>query len=147
MNYRAPKLLLTVMRDPHTEEAPIISKPGMARDLFADMAYLDREHIRVALLNVKNRLIGVETVAIGYLCGSVACPREVFKSAIISNAYGVILAHNHPSGDPSPSSDDDRMTQRMAEAGRLLGVEVLDHVIIGANGQSYSYREAGKLKP
>jgi len=73
-----------------------------------------------------------------------ACPREVFRAAVIGAAYGVVLMHNHPSGDPSPSEADIRMTKRLAESGRILGMEVLDHIIVG-NDRHLSLRETGIL--
>jgi DNA repair protein RadC len=91
----------------------------------------------VALLDRKNRVIGINTVAIGSLTASVVHPREVMKPAILSNAAAIILCHNHPSGDPQPSQEDRVLTQRLVEAGKLLGISVLDHLIIGDGTQAY----------
>jgi DNA repair protein RadC len=91
----------------------------------------------VALLDRKNRVIGINTVAIGSLTASVVHPREVMKPAILSNAAAIILCHNHPSGDPQPSQEDRVLTQRLVEAGKLLGINVLDHLIIGDGTQAY----------
>lgn len=94
----------------------------------------DREHFIVLLLNAKHRVIGVNTVSIGGLTSSMVHPREVFKPAIVASAAAVIVAHNHPSGDPEPSRDDILITEQLRAAGRLMGIEVLDHIIIGEPG-------------
>lgn len=122
---------------------PIIYGPADVAELLApDMARLDREHFKAVLLDSKNRVIAVELVTVGGLDSSAVHPREVFKACIRRSAAAVILAHNHPSGDPTPSPQDVRATRRMIEAGRLLGIEVLDHVVIG-DGQHYSLRGRG----
>jgi DNA repair protein RadC len=109
-----------------------------------EMRYLDREHFRVVLLSTRHDVLAVEQVAVGGLNSAVIHPREAFKAAIRWSAAAVILAHNHPSGDPEPSADDLRLTARLAEAGRILGIEVLDHVVVG-DGRFVSLRERGHL--
>jgi DNA repair protein RadC len=109
-----------------------------------DMRYLDREHFKVVLLSTRHDVIAVESVAVGGLNSAVIHPREVFKAAIRHSAAAVILVHNHPSGDPEPSGDDLRLTARLADAGRILGIEVLDHVVVG-DGRYVSLRERGHL--
>jgi DNA repair protein RadC len=109
-----------------------------------DMRYLDREHFRVVLLNTRHDVLAVEEVAVGGLNSAVIHPREVFKPAIRWSAAAVILVHNHPSGDPEPSADDLRITARLAEAGRVVGIEVLDHVVVG-DGRYVSLRERRAL--
>jgi DNA repair protein RadC len=110
------------------------------------LADVDREHFIVLMLNQKNKIIGINTMSIGSLTASVVHPREVFKPAILSNAAALILAHNHPSGQPQPSTEDRALTQRLVEAGRLLGISVLDHVIIGDGTSSYfSFADEGLL--
>jgi len=106
------------------------------------MSHLDREQFMVILLNAKNHVIDVESVSEGTLTASLVHPREVFKAAIRRSAYAIILAHNHPSGDPSPSREDRAITERLISAGRLLGIEVLDHLIVG-DGRYVSFRERG----
>jgi DNA repair protein RadC len=91
---------------------------------------LDREHFVVALLDTKNKLIGINTVSIGSLNASVVHPREVFKPAILANAHAILCAHNHPSGAPQPSQEDRVLTKRLVDAGKLLGINVLDHIIL-----------------
>jgi DNA repair protein RadC len=91
----------------------------------------DREVFRVLLLDTKNRLIRISKVSIGTVNASLVEPREVFKEAITHSATSVILAHNHPSGDPTPSSEDIAITKRLVKAGELLNIAVQDHIIIG----------------
>lgn len=93
---------------------------------------LDREHLIVFMLDCKNTIIGVNTVSVGTLSMTVLHPREVFKPAILANASGIIMAHNHPSGDLTPSTDDVASLRRIREAGELLGINVLDSLIVGA---------------
>ncbi|MEW6448556.1 MAG: DNA repair protein RadC [Bacillota bacterium] len=113
---------------------PAVNTPeDAARLVMGRMHRLDREEFRVILLNTKNRVIQVETVAVGTLNSSGVEPREVFKSAIRRSAAAVILVHNHPSGDPTPSREDVALTQRLVQAGVLVGIEILDHIIIGDN--------------
>ncbi|MDD5244111.1 MAG: JAB domain-containing protein, partial [Syntrophorhabdaceae bacterium] len=83
------------------------------------------------LLNTRNKIIGLSTVSIGTLNASLVHPREVFKDAIRHSASSVVIAHNHPSGDPEPSEEDLKITRRLVESGKILGIEVLDHIIIG----------------
>jgi len=89
-----------------------------------------REHFLVLSLDTRNHLINIQTISIGSLDSSIVHPREVFKEAISSTAASVIFVHNHPSGDPTPSEDDIKLTKRLVEAGEILGIEVLDHIII-----------------
>jgi DNA repair protein RadC len=91
----------------------------------------DREYFMILTLNTKNHINGVNVVSVGSLNASLVHPREVFKAAILGNAAAIILVHNHPSLDPSPSPEDLEITRRLVEAGRLLGIEVLDHVVVG----------------
>lgn len=110
----------------------------------SEMRYLDREHFRVLLLNTRHHVLAVEEVAVGGLDSARIPPREVFKAAIRASAAAVILVHNHPSGDLDPSVDDLRIMSRLAEAGRVVGIEVLDHVVVG-DGRYVSMRERGAL--
>jgi DNA repair protein RadC len=111
-----------------------VNDPATAAALVRDeMRDLDREEFRVVLLNTKNALIRVADVSRGSLNASIVEPREVFKDAIAASAAGMILVHNHPSGDPTPSSEDIAITKRLVKAGELLNIAVHDHVIIGQN--------------
>ena len=90
-----------------------------------------KEHFLAILLDTRNQLIKVSEISVGSLDTSVVHPREVFKEAIAASAASVIFVHNHPSGDPEASEDDIKLTKRLAEAGEILGIDVLDHIIIG----------------
>ena len=94
-------------------------------------AGLDREQFLVACLDAKHAIIGVNVVSLGSLTLSIVHPREVFKPAILMNSAAIICAHNHPSGDPAPSSEDRVLTTRLRQAGDLLGITILDHIILG----------------
>ncbi|CAM3384430.1 DNA repair protein RadC [Hydrogenibacillus schlegelii] len=118
------------------------SAADAARLLMDRLRYLAQEHFVVLFLNAKYELIGDKTIFIGTLDASLVHPREVFREAIRRSAHSIILAHNHPSGDPTPSAEDVRVTGRLVQAGRLLGIEVLDHIIIG-DGVFRSLREDG----
>lgn len=98
------------------------------------MRDLKKESFTALYLNTKNALLRMETVSLGSLNGSFIHPREVFKTAVLESAASVIIAHNHPSGDPSPSKEDIEVTQRLIDAGRIMGIELIDHVIIGEEG-------------
>jgi DNA repair protein RadC len=104
----------------------------------------DREKLISVFLNAKNVVIGMEVVSVGSLTASLVTARELFKSAILASAAALIISHNHPSGDPTPSQDDIRLTERISKAGELLGIKLLDHVIIGELGH-YSFSDAGRL--
>ncbi|MDP2872174.1 MAG: DNA repair protein RadC [Bacillota bacterium] len=124
-------------------QRPVIRSPGDVSKLLGErLRHLDREHFMTVLLDTKNQLLASDLVSVGSLDTSLVHPREVFKAAVRRSASSVILAHNHPSGDPTPSSADIACTSRLAEAGRVLGIMVLDHVIIGHAGY-VSLRERG----
>lgn len=91
----------------------------------------DRERCVVASLDTKHRLIAVDLVSVGTADHTFMAPREVFRDALLRAASAVVVAHNHPSGDPTPSADDRRVTERLVESGRVLGVDVLDHLVVG----------------
>lgn len=93
-----------------------------------------REHFVVVLLNARHEVLRIETVSVGSLNASIVHPREVFKPAVVHSAASVVLAHNHPSGDPEPSEEDLSITKRLVEVGELLGIAVLDHVIVARRG-------------
>jgi DNA repair protein RadC len=123
---------------------PVISSPAdVDRILRGRIANLDRENFVVVLLNTKNEVIETSTVSVGTLSTSLVHPREVFKPAIRASAASVILAHNHPSGKVEPSKEDREVTRRLGEAAGILGIEVLDHVIVGDG--YFSLKEHGML--
>jgi DNA repair protein RadC len=101
--------------------------------LMAEMQDLDQEHLRILVLDTKNRIVSSPTVYIGNLNTSIIRVGEMFRYALRENGASVIIAHNHPSGDPTPSPEDVQVTERMIKAGKMLDIEVLDHLIIGRN--------------
>jgi len=144
---KAAKILAAVelgrrMAGERPDRLSIRSPADAGRLLMEEMRYLDREHFKIVMLNTKNQVLGIELIFVGSLNTSVVHPREIFKACIRRSAAAVILAHNHPSGDPTPSPDDVEVTNRLVSAGRLLGIDVLDHLIIGER-KYISLREQG----
>ena len=122
-----------------------ISSPKDAYEMIKEqLEGLDREQFIIACLNTKNEPTNISVVAVGTLNKAIVHPREVFKEAIKRSAASVICAHNHPSGDPTPSEQDIGLTHRLYEAGELIGIKVLDHLIIG-DDQFVSLKEKGYL--
>lgn len=122
-----------------------IEKPlDVVEYLMEEMKYLTQEHFNVVLLNTKNIVIDVENITKGIVNASLVHPREVFKNAIRKNSTSIILAHNHPSGDPSPSAEDKSITKRLSKAGEIIGIKVLDHIVVG-DGSYISFKEMGIL--
>ena len=127
-------------------ERSVVTCPEDAADYAAPrLKYENKEHMCVMLLNVKNHIIAWEVVSIGSLTASVVHPREVFKPAIIKGAASIILVHNHPSGDPTPSKEDLEVTARMVQVGRVMDISVLDHIIVGGD-KFVSLKEKGVIK-
>ncbi|NMA93096.1 MAG: DNA repair protein RadC [Clostridiales bacterium] len=116
---------------PPGEKVCLDSPSKVAAFFMPRMRYLKKEHLKLALINVKNELIMEDDISKGGISSSSAQPREVFASAVRRGAYAVILVHNHPSGDPTPSDADIRITRQLSEAGKVLGIRVVDHVIVG----------------
>lgn len=116
------------------EKNYIISKPEDIYDLVKDdMKYFEQEHFRVLMLNTKNILINIKDIFIGASDSSVIETRKVFKEALKYNAKNITICHNHPSGDPNPSKEDVNISLRIKEAGKIIGIDLLDHIIIGDN--------------
>ncbi|MFC0557814.1 RadC family protein [Halalkalibacter alkalisediminis] len=114
------------------EDRYVIRSPeDVSNYVMEDMRFLQQEHFDCLYLNTKNQVLHRKTVFIGSLNASICHPREIFKEAFRRSAASVICLHNHPSGDPSPSREDIEVTKRLSEAGKLLGIELLDHIIIG----------------
>lgn len=114
------------------EERPRVSSPADAANLLmSEMMFLEQEHLRVILLNTRNEVLSTPTIYQGSLNTSVVRVGELFRSAVRTNAAALIVAHNHPSGDPSPSPEDIKVTRQLVKAGDLLDINVLDHIIIG----------------
>jgi DNA repair protein RadC len=116
----------------------------LAERLVPAMGHLEREELRSVLLNTKNTVTAMVTVYVGNLAGSSVRVGEVFREAVRVQAAAMVVVHNHPSGDPSPSAEDLRITRELAEAGRLLDIELLDHLVIG-HGRWVSLRALGAL--
>ncbi|EGT3604478.1 JAB domain-containing protein [Clostridium perfringens] len=113
-------------------EKDVIKKPEQVFEVVKNfLGEVDREHLIVIVLDVKNKINSISVASVGTLNSSIVHPREVFKTAILANGVSIILAHNHPSGDTSPSKDDINITTRIKECGVLMGIELLDHVILG----------------
>jgi DNA repair protein RadC len=102
-----------------------------------ELAFLDQEHLRVILVNTRSQVIAITEVYVGNVSSALVRVSELFKEAVRQNAPAIILVHNHPSGDPTPSPDDVVLTKQAAAAGRLLNIEVMDHIIIGRDGSKY----------
>ena len=133
------------MRKAFREIAVINGPDDVAAYAVPQLRYENREHFAVLLLDVKNKVIAFKVISIGTLSASLVHPREVFAEAVRHSAAAVILVHNHPSGDPSPSSEDISLTKRLQQAGRIMDIRVLDHVIIG--GDAYcSLKEKGFME-
>ena len=124
------------------ERATVNCPEDVVNLLSAEMSALEQEHLRVLMLNTRNEVMGIEEIYIGNVNSSVVRPAEVFRPAIRANATSVLAVHNHPSGDPTPSGADASITRDLVQAGELLGLELLDHLVIG-NGKRYvSMKEA-----
>jgi len=128
-NYLSPKIRYT--------------SPTQIFDTFNFLQYETKEYFIAIHLDGKNRILAVDICSIGSLNQSIVHPREVFKTALLSSAAGLILLHNHPSGDPTPSNEDLEVTRRLRDAGDLIGVKVLDHLVIGTS--YYSFVEKGLI--
>ena len=146
--YRIPRQRLSLVRDGSLRST--WKQFANSRDAFEfarDQLYADadREQFYLLMLDGKNRLIGVNLVSQGSLSTSVVCAREAFKPAIVSNSAAVIFLHNHVSEDPSPSREDRECTARLHQAGILLGIRVLDHIVCG-DAEYFSFADAGCLQ-
>jgi len=130
--------------EPDLAHVSIKSPQDLAKAIRKSITMKAKEHFKLVLLNTRNKVINISTISVGTLNASLVHPREVFKDALIHCASSIILAHNHPSDDPEPSDDDVSLTRRLADAGRLMGIEVLDHIIITSKGYT-SFKERGLL--
>src|SRR4051812_30259938 len=146
--YTIPGFRIALVREPGVKlaERPEVRVAADAAPLVAQyIGDSDREVFAVALLTIRHRVIGLHTVSVGCLSSSLVHPREVFKPAILASCAALLIAHNHPSGDPEPSADDIALTRRLVSAGTLMGIEVIDHVIVGEAGRYVSLKERGFL--
>ncbi len=126
-------------------ESVTIRSPRDAAELLTEqLRYLQKEHFVCLFLNTKNVVIAQETLSIGSLNASIVHPREVFRAAIKYSSASIVCAHNHPSGDPAPSPEDIAITKRLVEAGQIVGIDVLDHIVVG-DGRFVSLKEQGLM--
>ena len=123
------------------ERAVINSPQDVANLLLAEMSVLDQEHLRILLLNTRNEVLGIQEIYVGNVNSSVVRAAEVFRPAVQANTPSIIVVHNHPSGDPAPSSQDVDITNELISAGKLLGIELLDHVVLGRGNRFVSMNE------
>ena len=129
----------------------IVSNPQAVHEVLSKVlsaeSEVDRmkEHFWVVGLNTRNAIQYIDLASLGTLSSSLVHPREVFRFAILKAVSSVIVSHNHPSGDPEPSEDDLAITRRLTEAGKIVGIEVLDHIVIGTRGSFYSFKEKGVI--
>lgn len=146
--YEVPRYRVSLVREGNSGWSAtrrITTPADVASIMEPVFAGMDREACFVLLLDTKNGVLGMNLVSLGILDSSLVHPREVFKPAILLGAASILLLHNHPSGDPTPSAEDKRVTERIAEAGKLLGIELMDHVILADSGGCVSLKERGIL--
>ncbi len=146
--YSIPGFRIALVREPGVKlaERPQLRLASEAAPILAQyIGETDREVFVIAMLTIRHRVLGLHTVSVGCLTSSLVHAREVFKPAILAGSAAIIAAHPHPSGDPEPSAEDVALTRRLASAGQLLGIELLDHIIIGEAGRFVSLRERGVL--
>lgn len=139
-----PVVTIKLVRTGQIKKRKKISSPkDVVNAIYDYLDGADREHMGIMCLNTKNEILNCTTAHIGSLNGATVHPREVFKTAILSNAASIIIFHNHPSGNPTPSKEDRNMTLRLKEAGKILGIELLDSIIIGETIEDgyYSFKE------
>ena len=146
LNYRLPRFRLCLVQEGDAGSRPVtICRPEDAADLLKPLSHASEEHFVSLHLNAKHEVIGLHEVSHGTLSASLVHPREVFKAALVANSFAIIVCHNHPSGSLiTPSQEDIDTTTQLIAAGKLLGVNVVDHLIIGPSrrkGNLYSFRE------
>ena len=144
MAYRLPRYRVTLVREGSSaNQINIIKTPeDVVNILSADYDAAVVEMAQMLALGTKNKIIGIFTISTGSLNASIIHPRDIFQRAILSNAASVILAHNHPSGDPTPSSEDIELTNKLVQVGKMMDLPILDHVVIG-DGKFVSLKERG----
>jgi len=140
----AEELIKLLSKTLSGENQKCIHKPSDVYDMSLDLLYEKKEHFIMFVLNSKNKVLMRKTVSIGSLNASIVHPREVFSEAIVQGAASIICVHNHPSGDPTPSPEDLEVTRRLVAAGEIIGIQVLDHIVVGQHG-FYSMKEMGEL--
>ena len=132
----------------HDEGDPFYKQPvrgpaDVFKMLGAEARSWDRERFLSVLVDGRHKVIGIDEVSSGTLTASLVHPREIFKTAIVANAAGIVLVHNHPSGDPTPSAEDREITKRLKQASEILGIPILDHIILGCDHfHSFAHSES-----
>lgn len=135
-----------IVTDGPAADAPALDSPARVLKALRRYRDKDREHFLAVYLNSRSQAVALEVVSVGTLRASLVHPREVFKGALLNNAAAVIVAHNHPSGDCTPSAEDREATRRLQKAGELLGIPLLDHIVIARGTDKYtSFKEGGLL--
>lgn len=143
--YKGYNVKTNLVIEGQNEYKPLrFSTPVDVYNAFKNLGMSDKERFYSVLLDAKNSVVGVEMVSQGSADTAPVHPREVYKSALLASAAAVIFVHCHPSGDPDPSESDRRITEQLQDVGELLGIEVLDHVIVG-RGEFYSFSDKGEL--
>jgi DNA repair protein RadC len=145
--YRIPMYKISMIRDGSVcAERTVVARSQDLSPLLEEyFKGHDREEMLAVLLDAKHKIVGLHTVSIGSMSLSIVHPRETFKAAIVGSAAAITLAHNHPSGDPTPSKEDRELTERLKQTGQLLGIPVLDHVVLGDGERYYSFADNGTL--
>ena len=138
------ELALRLAKRPNTNIKVIHGPEDAAHFAMPHFRNEQKEHFAIMMLNTKNHILGLRDISVGSLTASVVHPREVFETAILNHSAAIILLHNHPSGDPSPSREDIAVTQRLVKVGKIIDIPVLDHIILGDNRFS-SLKEKGLL--
>ncbi|MDE2039595.1 MAG: DNA repair protein RadC [Elusimicrobia bacterium] len=141
---RPMKIRVMIVREGRPAEAEISSPQAVFKFMKPKCRRLDREHFWRIDVDARSRVLGYEVVSVGTISASLVHPREVFKGAILNNAAAVIVAHNHPSGDTTPSAEDKEATRRIQRAGELLGIPLLDHMVL-ADGSFFSFKDHGLM--
>ncbi|WP_270545633.1 JAB domain-containing protein [Clostridium butyricum] len=139
-----PVVTIKLIRTGKIKKRKQISSPkDVVNVIYEYLDGADRENLGIMCLNTKNEILNCTTAHIGSLNSSIVHPREVFKTAILSNAASIIIFHNHPSGNTTPSREDKNITQRLKEAGKILGIELIDSIVIGETIEDgyYSFKE------
>lgn len=139
LKYIVPEMRLALIKEPGGTPLPIGSPQDLER-FVEPLRHFDTEHFVAFHLDARNQVTNFQTISIGTLSASLVHPREVFKAAILANSHALIVAHNHPGGSLTPSSEDLETTETLLKAGDLMGVKVIDHIIVTSNGL-YSMRE------
>lgn len=146
MKYKLQRVYIKLMEtQPLYSAEPIDSPKAAVKAAGEEIRFLDRETVIVINLQTDKTPININTVSIGSLSSASVHPREIFKTAILSNAASIIMLHNHPSGNIKPSLEDLEITERIKSAGDIIGIELLDHIIIGRKGKDYSILKACEI--